>query len=88
MALKLLHPGLVGSAADRERFQREARAAAQLRHPGIVTVHEVTTLAGVSAIVSDFIDGVTLREFLEARRLTFRESAEVVAQGAEALDYA
>jgi hypothetical protein len=88
VALKLLHPGLVSSAADRERFQREARAAAQLRHPGIVTVHEVTTLDGVPAIVSDFIDGVSLREFLEARRLTFRESAELVAQVAEALDYA
>jgi tRNA A-37 threonylcarbamoyl transferase component Bud32 len=88
VALKLLHPGLVGSAADRERFQREARAAAQLRHPGIVTVHEVTTLDGVPAIVSDFIDGVTLREFLEVRRLTFRESAGLVAQVAEALDYA
>jgi tRNA A-37 threonylcarbamoyl transferase component Bud32 len=88
VAVKLLHPGLVSSAADRERFQREARAAAQLRHPGIVTVHEVTALDGVPAIVSDFIDGVTLREFLAARRLTFRESAELMAQVAEALDYA
>jgi WD40 repeat protein/tRNA A-37 threonylcarbamoyl transferase component Bud32 len=88
VALKLLHPSLVGSAADRERFQREARAAAQLRHPGIVTVHEVTTLDGVPAIVADFIDGVTLRDFLQARRLTFRESAALVADVAEALDYA
>jgi hypothetical protein len=48
----------------------------------------VTALDGVPAIVSDFIDGVTLREFLEVRRLTFRESAELVAQVAEALDYA
>jgi serine/threonine protein kinase len=88
VAVKLLHPGLVNSAADRERFQREARAAAQMRHPGIVTVHEVTTLDGVPAIVSDFIEGVTLREFLEVRRLTFRESAGLVAQVAEALDYA
>src|SRR5262245_43304236 len=88
VALKLLHPGLVSSPADRERFAREARAAAQLRHPGIVTVHEVTTLDGVPAIVSDFVDGVTLREFLQARRLTFREAAQLVADVAEALDYA
>jgi WD40 repeat protein/serine/threonine protein kinase len=88
VALKLLHPGLVGSSLDRERFCREARAAAQLRHPGIVTVHEVTTLDGVPAIVSQFIDGVTLRDYLQVRRLTFRESAALVADLAEALDYA
>jgi WD40 repeat protein len=88
VALKMLHPGLVSSPADRERFYREARAAAQLRHPGIVTVHEVITLEGTPAIVSDFIDGVTLREFLQVRRLTFRESAELLAQVAEAVDYA
>jgi WD40 repeat protein/tRNA A-37 threonylcarbamoyl transferase component Bud32 len=88
VALKLLHPGLVSSAADRERFSREARAAAQLRHPGIVTVHEVTSLEGAPAIVSDFVEGLTLREFLQVRRLTFRESATLVAQVAEALDYA
>jgi WD40 repeat protein len=88
VALKMLHPGLVASPADRERFHREARAAAQLRHPGIVTVHEVATLDGAPAIVSDFIDGVTLRELLQARRLTFREAADLVAQVAEALDYA
>jgi serine/threonine protein kinase len=88
VALKLLHPSLVGSAADRERFFREARAAAQLRHTGIVTVHEVITLDGVPAIVSDFVDGVTLREFLGVRRLTFKEAAKLAAQVAEALDYA
>jgi WD40 repeat protein len=51
-------------------------------------VHEVTTLDGVPAIVADFIDGVTLRDFLQVRRLTFRESAALVAEVADALDYA
>jgi WD40 repeat protein/tRNA A-37 threonylcarbamoyl transferase component Bud32 len=88
VALKMLHPGLVNSPADRERFYREARAAAQLRHPGIVTVHEVATLDGTPAIVSDFIDGATLLEFLKVRRLTFRESADLLAQVAEAVEYA
>src|SRR5262249_3913284 len=54
----------------------------------IVTVHEVTTLEGVPAIVSQFIDGVTLRDHAQVRRLTFRESAALVADVAEALDYA
>jgi WD40 repeat protein/tRNA A-37 threonylcarbamoyl transferase component Bud32 len=88
VALKIPRAGLLDSAADRERFYREGRAAAQLRHPGIVTVHEVAPLDGSPALVADFIDGLTLRQFLQARRLTFREAAELVAQVAEALDYA
>src|SRR5262249_8854547 len=43
---------------------------------------------GVPAIVSDFIEGVTLRDWLRVRRPTFAEAAELVARVAEALDYA
>ncbi len=88
VALKIPHASLLTSQPDLERFYREARAAAQLRHPGIVTVHEVTTLEGLPALVSDFIAGATLKELLQVRRLTFGESAELLAQVAEALDYA
>ncbi|HEV3263823.1 MAG TPA: tetratricopeptide repeat protein [Gemmataceae bacterium] len=88
VALKLPHAGLLSSDGNRERFFREARAAAQLRHPGIVTVHEVTTLNDLPAIVSDLVEGVPLRDFLEQRRPTFRETAALIAGVAEALDYA
>lgn len=88
VALKIPHTGLLTSKLELERFHREARAAAQLRHPGIVTVHEVATLEGLPTIVSDFIQGVPLRELLQVRRLTFRESAALLADVAEALDYA
>jgi serine/threonine protein kinase len=88
VAIKLLHQGRVADPSDRERFFREARAAAQLRHPGIATVYEVGELDGTPAIVSVFIEGLTLRDFVRRRRLTFRESANVVAQVADALDYA
>jgi WD40 repeat protein/tetratricopeptide (TPR) repeat protein/tRNA A-37 threonylcarbamoyl transferase component Bud32 len=88
IALKIPHAGLLASAEAAERFAREARAAAQLRHPGIVTVHEVITLDGLPVIVADFIDGLTLRDLLHLRPLTFRESADLVAQLAEALDHA
>jgi WD40 repeat protein/tRNA A-37 threonylcarbamoyl transferase component Bud32 len=88
VALKIPHAGLLSAPRDLERFHREARAAAQLRHPGIVPVHEVATLDGLPALVADFIDGVSLRDLLGQRRLTFRESAELVARVAEALDYA
>src|SRR5262245_18889682 len=55
VALKIPHSGLLTEAEELERFQREARAAAQLRHPGIVPVHEVVTLDGLPTIVSDFV---------------------------------
>jgi len=88
VALKIPHTGLLTNETDLERFHREARAAAQLRHPGIVTVHEVVTLEGLPTIVSDFIEGVSLKDFLEIRKLTFREMATLIAEVAEAVDYA
>jgi WD40 repeat protein len=86
VALKIPHSGLLSEASDLERFHREARAAAQLRHPGIVTVHEVLTLEGLPAIVSDFVLGVTLKDLLEVRRLSCPEAAALVAELAEALE--
>ncbi len=88
VALKIPHTGLLTQDEDLQRFQREARAAAQLRHPGIVTVHEVATLEGLPVIVADFIDGVPLKEWLEAKPLTFREAAALLADIAEAVHYA
>jgi WD40 repeat protein len=88
VALKIPHSGLLTEAEELERFQREARAAAQLRHPGIVSVHEVVTLDGLPVIVADFVTGVSLKELLEAKRLTFREAAALLADIAEAVHYA
>jgi WD40 repeat protein/tRNA A-37 threonylcarbamoyl transferase component Bud32/Flp pilus assembly protein TadD len=88
VALKIPHASLLTSREDLERFHREARAAAQLRHPGIVTVHEVQILDGLPVLVSDFIEGLPLRALLEVRRLTFRETAAMLAEVADALDYA
>src|SRR5262249_35172870 len=87
-ALKIPHAGLLTDGSELERFKREARAAAQLRHPGLVTVHEVVTLEGLPTIVADFVEGVTLKDLLEVRRLTFREAADLLAEVAEAVDYA
>jgi tetratricopeptide (TPR) repeat protein len=88
VALKILHTGLLTAPDELERFHREARAAAQLRHPGIVPVHEVTTLEGLPVLVADFVHGVPLKDLLGVRRPTFREAAALLAEVAEALDYA
>jgi tetratricopeptide (TPR) repeat protein/tRNA A-37 threonylcarbamoyl transferase component Bud32 len=88
VALKIPHAGSLTDEADRARFHREAQAAAQLRHPGIVAVYEVALLEGLPAIVQEFIDGVLLRGLLEIRKLTFRESAALMAEIADAIEFA
>jgi WD40 repeat protein len=88
VALKIPHTGLLTAEEDLERFLREARAAAQLRHPGIVSVYEVVTLDGLPVIAAEFITGVTLKDLLEAKRPTWAEAAALVADLAEAVHYA
>lgn len=64
------------SRAEVVRFLREARAAAQLRHPNVVSVHEVGEYDGVPYIVSDYIDGINLKSWI----LASERSPEVVAE--------
>ena len=77
------------SPAEEEAFLREARAAAQLRHPHIVAVHEVGRQeSGDLYIVSDFVQGTTLADRLSACPFTPREAAALAAQIADALHHA
>src|SRR5262245_28417190 len=73
---------------DRDRFLREARSVAQLRHPSIVPVYEVGEQDGQPFLVSEFVAGVTLADQLTARRPTFRQAAELVGAVADALQFA
>src|SRR5262249_36012188 len=67
---------------------REGRNLAQLRHPAIVPVHEVGQHEGVPFLVSDFVHGVTLADWLTAKRPTPHEAAQLIATVADALQYA
>ncbi len=86
--MKIPHAGHLASEPEAQRFFREARSAARLRHPGIVTVHEVGRHENLPYLVADFIEGVTLADLLSARRLEFREAAALLGEIAEATDYA
>jgi serine/threonine protein kinase len=88
VALKIPHAGPSLAPAELQRFLNEARRTAQLRHPGIVIVHEVSSLQGLPVIVSEFIAGLPLNNLLQMRRLTFREAATLTAEVAEALQHA
>jgi WD40 repeat protein len=87
VALKIPRQGLM-THEEQEKFFREARAAAQLRHPNIVSVHEVGRDGDSVYIVSDFIRGVTLGDWLSGQQLTSREAAELCAKIADALHHA
>ena len=67
---------------------REARSAAQLRHPSIVSIHDVGQHEGVSYLVEDFVRGITLSDLLTSERPAHQQAAELVAQIADALQYA
>ena len=67
VALKVMHPHLAESAAFVERFRREARAAARIVHPGVVSVFDHGVVAGQGFLVLELIDGTNLRALLAAQ---------------------
>ena len=64
VALKIVHPRLAADPDRLSRFEKEARAAAQLDHPNILVVHDVGTHEGSPFIVSELLQGESLREEL------------------------
>jgi len=88
VAIKVPRSGNLAGPQELQRFLREARSAAQLRHSSIVTIHEVGESDQLPYLVSDFVDGITLSDWLSARRPSFTEAAELIARLAEALQYA
>jgi WD40 repeat protein len=87
VAIKIPRQGAM-TPEEQEKFFREARAAAQLRHPNIVSVHEVGRDGDSVYIVSDFVRGDTLGDWLTGQQLTNREAAELCAKIADALHHA
>jgi len=89
VAVKILLPSAAGDAESRARFIREAKAAAQLAHPNIVTVHEIRPLKDTICIVMEYIDGGSVKDLLEVRRrFQPAEAVLIVRQVAEALNAA
>jgi eukaryotic-like serine/threonine-protein kinase len=89
VALKVQRAGCFATAEDIERFLREARSAAQLTHPGIVSLYETgRTEDGVWFLVCEYIDGATLEERLKSGPFFPRDAAAVVYELADALQYA
>lgn len=89
VAVKIQRTGSLANDEDVQRFLREARSAAQLKHPGIVSLYEIgQTDDGVCFLVTELVEGDTLEVRLSDNPPEVRQSAEQVSQLADALHYA
>jgi tRNA A-37 threonylcarbamoyl transferase component Bud32 len=89
VALKIQRAGSITSGETAERFHREARSVAQLKHRGIVALYDTgTTEDGVCFLVTEFIEGDTLEETMRGGRLDPGRAARLIAETADALQYA
>jgi TolB-like protein/Tfp pilus assembly protein PilF len=85
VAIKVL-PAAFSADADRlRRFESEALAASSLNHPNILTVHDTGVLDGAPYVVSELLEGATLRERLSSGRLPTRKAVDYSAQAARGL---
>ena len=90
VALKVLHADIVesphGSISDRvRRFVQEAKAASALNHPNILTIYEIDEIDSQHFIVTEFVDGETLRDRIRFTQLTPAEAIDIGVQVASAL---
>jgi eukaryotic-like serine/threonine-protein kinase len=89
VALKMVREAHLATDDDRRRFRAEAEMAARLKHPNIVTVHEVGTVGGQAYLCMEYIGGETLAEWIRAQGpLPPRDAARLVAVVARAVEHA
>ena len=88
VAIKILNEKFSQDEANLKRFVREAKAASALNHPNILVIHEIGESEDKHYIVSEFIEGRTLREALTQSQLSVGEVLNVAIQVASALSAA
>ncbi len=85
VALKILPSGSPQDATRKRRFIQEARAASSLNHPNILTIHDFGTMDGISYIVSELIEGESLRTIVKGGALPMRRLLDIAVQVADGL---
>ena len=89
VAVKILKSDLAQDEDFRRRFNAESQAVAQLSHPNIVSVYDVSRGGDTEYIVMELIDGITLKQYMEKRgRLNWRESLHFITQIMRGLSHA
>ena len=84
VAIKFLSDNLADAAA-RHRFQREAQTASSLNHPHILTVYDAGEIGGRQYLVTEFVDGGTLKTWVRAGKRTWRQIVEMLSGPADGL---
>src|SRR5688572_29974382 len=88
VALKFLPEGLAKDDASLQRFQREARAASALNHPGICTVHSIEQHEGIHFIVMELLEGQTLTELIRSGPVPIQRLVSIAIEITDALESA
>ncbi|MEO6588190.1 MAG: protein kinase [Pyrinomonadaceae bacterium] len=88
VAVKFLSDNFVKEGSSLERFFREARSSSALNHPNIITVHEIGEFENRPFIATEFIDGITLKEYLTQAKITLTDLLDIAVQVASALSTA
>lgn len=93
VAIKILHGFLAEGQDFLERFEREAKAVATLRHPNIVQIHDFETKEDQYYMVMEYVDGATLTDILiqyskSKDTMPLQEVYAIIKQVSDALDYA
>jgi eukaryotic-like serine/threonine-protein kinase len=85
VALKILPARSIRDQERARRFRQEARAISALNHPNIVTIHEIGNIDSLQFIVTEYIVGKTLREYISERKLGLAQMLDIAVQTANAL---
>jgi tRNA A-37 threonylcarbamoyl transferase component Bud32 len=88
VAIKLIRPESAGDPRFAERFLREARAMARLRHPNIVMIHDFGEVGGLFYLIMELVDGGDLRQALASGPLDDEAALVTAFQVCDALQYA
>ncbi len=85
VAIKMLHPSLFPTEADRRRLRAEAEAVARLQHPNVVQLYEIGEAGGSPYLVLEYVSGGTLESYLAGRPQPPREAAALTETLARAV---
>jgi serine/threonine protein kinase len=85
VAIKVLPPEFADDPGRLRRFTQEAQSAGGLNHPNVLIVHDIGSHEGAPYLVSELLDGETLKERLDSGRLPPRKACEYAAQAARGL---